>query len=366
MLYKDHVNSKTNHQHLGTIQCSNLCTEIMEYTDEDEVAVCNLCSLGLPAFVNTVQKSFDFDKLHKVARVATRNLDLIIDRNYYPVQQADKSNMRHRPIGIGIQGLADVFILLDMPFESESAAQLNAEIFETIYHAALTESCLLAQEKGPFDSFPGCPLSKGLFQFDMWNVRPASARYDWNSLRQHIKASGVRNSLLVAPMPTASTSQILGYNEAFEPFTSNIYKRNTMAGEFIILNRHLVNILEPLGLWNEDTKNHIIANNGSIQGIPNIPAHVCSLFKTAWEIKQRTLIDLAAGRGPFICQSQSLNLFLEEPDYQKLTNMHFYAWKSGLKTGMYYLRTRPKARAQQFTLAPMYCSKENGCISCSS
>lgn len=383
MLYKDHVNSKTNHQHLGTIQCSNLCTEIMEYTNENEVAVCNLCSIGLPAFVDNVRKTFDFDKLHHVARVATRNLDLIIDRNFYPVPQAENSNMRHRPIGIGVQGLADVFVMLEMPFDSQDAAKLNAEIFETIYHAAMTESCVLAQEKGPFETFQGCPLSKGLFQFDMWGVKPASARYDWAALRNMVVSTGVRNSLLVAPMPTASTSQILGYNEAFEPFTSNIYKRNTLAGEFIVLNRHLVHTLESLGLWNEQMKNQIILNNGSVQHIEQIPSHIRSLFKTSWEIKQRTLIDLAASRGPYICQSQSLNLFMEEPDYQKLTSMHFYAWRAGLKTGMYYLRTRPKARAQQFTLDPtaltspgvhhipdqeqiLVCTRENGCVTCSS
>lgn len=389
MLYKDHVNRKTNHQHLGTIQCSNLCTEIMEYTDKDEIAVCNLCSIGLPSFVDEVNKTFDFDKLHRVARVATRNLDIIIDRNFYPAQQAKSSNERHRPIGIGVQGLADVFAMLEMPFDSTDAAQLNVEIFETIYHAALTESACLAREKDPFETFQGCPASNGILQFDMWGVKPTPGRYDWETLRAQVQQHGLRNSLLVAPMPTASTSQILGYNEAFEPFTSNIYKRNTLAGEFIVLNRHLVRALDSIGLWDEHMKNKIILNNGSVQAIDEVPPYIRALFKTAWEIKQRTIIDMAAARGPFICQSQSLNLFLEEPDHQKLTNMHFYAWRSGLKTGMYYLRTRPKARAQQFSLdpgmavqsrpgvaavpkdasgalLPVVCSRTNGCVSCSS
>lgn len=366
MLYKDQVNRKSNHQHLGTIQCSNLCTEIMQYTNHQEIAVCNLCSIGLPAFVDTESKTFDFEKLHKVTRVATRNLDLVIDRNYYPVEGARMSNMRHRPIGIGIQGLADTFAMLGLPFDSPEAQALNVEIMETMYHASVTESILLAREKGAFESFEGSPTSKGVLQFDMWNKSP-SARYDWAAVRADLTEHGMRNSLLLAPMPTASTSQILGYNECFEPFTSNLYKRNTLAGEFIVLNKHLVRALEGIGMWNEDMKNKIIGNNGSVQGIPDIPDDVKALFKTAWEIRQKTIIDMAADRGPFICQSQSLNLFLEEPNYQKLTAMHFHAWRRGLKTGMYYLRTRPKARAQQFTLEPtLVCTRANGCVTCSS
>lgn len=366
MLYKDQANKKSNQQHLGTIQCSNLCTEIMQYTNDTEIAVCNLCSIGLPAFVNVSDKTFDFEKLHKVTSIATRNLDLIIDRNFYPVEGARKSNMLHRPIGIGIQGLADVFAVMDLPFDSEEAQKLNIDIIETMYHAAMTESSNIAKEKGSFKSFDNSPTSKGIFQFDMWDRIP-STRYDWSALKKTVQESGLRNSLLLAPMPTASTSQILGYNECFEPFTSNLYKRNTLAGEFIVLNRYLVQALEKKGLWSEEMKNKIILNNGSVQHIDEIPEHIRALFKTAWEIKQRTLIDMAADRGPFICQSQSLNLFLEEPDYQKLTAMHFHGWKRGLKTGMYYLRTKPKARAQQFTLEPtLVCTKTAGCITCSS
>ena len=377
MLYKDQANRKSNQQHLGTIQCSNLCTEIMQYTSADEVAVCNLCSIGLPAFVKPGGTAFDFDELHHVARVATRNLDMIIDRNYYPVKEARTSNMRHRPIGIGIQGLADTFALLGLPFDSEKARVLNKEIMETIYHASVSESVQLALEKGSFETFEGSPMSQGIFQFDMWGLTPSS-RYDWELLKTKVIRFGMRNSLLVAPMPTASTSQILGYNECFEPFTSNLYKRNTLAGEFIVLNRHLVRTLESMGMWSDDMKNKIILNNGSVQNIPSIPDNVKALFKTAWEIKQKHIIDMAADRGPFICQSQSLNLFMEEPDYQKLTAMHYYAWRKGLKTGMYYLRTRPKARAQQFTVEPTptpapipqpsipVCTRSAGCIMCSS
>lgn len=379
MLYKDHVNKKSNHQHLGTIQCSNLCTEIMQYTSADEIAVCNLCSIGLPSFVDKSDKSFDFEELHHVARVATRNLDMIIDRNFYPVKEAKTSNMRHRPIGIGIQGLADAFATMGLPFDSDGARVLNQQIMETIYHAAVSESVQLAIEKGAFETYQGSPISKGFFQFELWGKSP-SDRYDWSSLRNQIARYGMRNSLLVAPMPTASTSQILGYNECFEPFTSNLYKRNTLAGEFIVLNRHLVHSLEELGMWNEDMKNKIILNNGSVQNIHGIPEDIKALYKTAWEIRQRHIIDMAADRGPFICQSQSLNLFMEEPDYQKLTAMHYYAWRKGLKTGMYYLRTRPKARAQQFTVEPTpspmptpspqnaipVCTREAGCIMCSS
>jgi ribonucleoside-diphosphate reductase alpha chain len=378
MLYKDHVNRKSNQSHLGTIQCSNLCTEVMQYTSRDEVAVCNLCSIGLPAFVrdNTTNDNMAFDhaELHRVTRVATRNLDIIIDRNFYPVEEARNSNTRHRPIGIGIQGLADVFALMGLPFDSEEARQLNRDIMETMYHAALTESVALAREKGAFETFAGSPTARGVLQFDMWGVVPAgtggngTTRYDWESLRRDVVAHGVRNSLLIAPMPTASTSQILGYNECFEPFTSNLYKRNTLAGEFIVLNKYLVKDLEAHGLWSEDLKNKIILNNGSVAAIPEIPERLRAVYKTAWEMRQRTLIDMAADRGPFVCQSQSLNLFMEEPDYQKLTAMHFYGWEKGLKTGMYYLRTRPKARAQQFTLEPVaaVCTRSAGCVMCSS
>jgi ribonucleoside-diphosphate reductase alpha chain len=352
MLYKDHVNRKSNQQNLGTIQCSNLCTEVMQYTDEKEVAVCNLASLGLPAFVDRALQTFDHPRLHAVTRVAVRNLDLVIDRNYYPVPEAKTSNMRHRPIGVGVQGLADVFVMLDMAFDSPEAAQLNKDIFETMYHAALTESVILAREKGAYESFAGSPASEGRLQFDLWGVDPGCGRYDWKEMKADIALHGLRNSLLLAPMPTASTSQILGYNECFEPFTSNLYKRNTLAGEFILLNRHLVKALEKEAMWTEDTRNKIILANGSVQGIEGIPDRIKVLFKTTWEIKQRTLLDMAAARGPFICQSQSLNLFMDEPDYQKLTAMHFHSWRVGLKTGMYYLRTRPKARAQQVTLEP--------------
>jgi ribonucleoside-diphosphate reductase alpha chain len=368
MLYKDQANAKSNQQHLGTIQCSNLCTEVMQYTDDSEVAVCNLCSIGLPAFVDAAAGAFRFDELHRVTRVATRNLDLVIDRNFYPVEAARRSNLRHRPVGIGIQGLADVFALLGLPFDSDAARALNRDIFETMYHAALTESVALAREKGRFETFAGSPASRGVLQFDMWGVDPGAGRYDWAAMRADVEAHGLRNSLLLAPMPTASTSQILGYNECFEPFTSNLYKRNTLAGEFIVLNRHLVRALEAAGLWSDDMKNKIILHNGSVQGIADIPEPIRAVFKTAWEIRQRTVIDMAADRGPFICQSQSLNLFMEEPDYQKLTAMHFHSWKRGLKTGMYYLRTRPKARAQQFTLEPsLVCTRGGaGCVSCSS
>lgn len=367
MLYKDHVNRKTNHQHLGTIQCSNLCTEIMEFTDQSEIAVCNLCSIGLPAFVDEEMRQFNFSKLHQVVRVATRNLDNVIDRNFYPVDGAKTSNLRHRPIGIGVQGLADVFAMLGMPFESDKAAELNEMIFETIYHAALVESLQLAKEKGKYSTFDQSPMSKGIFQFDMWEAQPCTTRYDWDGLRKDIMEHGIRNSLLVAPMPTASTSQILGYNECFEPFTSNLYKRNTLAGEFIVLNKHLVKALEQKGIWDDDMKNKIILHNGSVQSIPEIPSDIKTLFKTAWEIKQRAIIDMAATRGRYICQSQSMNLFMEDPDYTKLTAMHFYSWRKGLKTGMYYLRTRPKARAQQFTVDPSIavCTRQNGCVVCS-
>jgi ribonucleoside-diphosphate reductase alpha chain len=386
MLYKDAANSKSNQQNLGTIKSSNLCTEILEYTSADEVAVCNLASLALPRFVN--EGKFDFDKLYEVTYQVTRNLNRIIDHNYYPIEEARKSNLRHRPIGLGVQGLADVFILMRLPFESELAKMLNKNIFETIYFAAMTASKDMAKEQGAYETFAGSPLSKGQFQFDLWNVQP-SDRYDWNALREEVKQYGVRNSLLVAPMPTASTSQILGNNECFEPYTSNIYVRRVLSGEFIIVNKHLLKDLVQLGLWNDTMKNKIIAANGSIQQINEIPDDIKALYKTVWEIKQRHLIDMAADRGAYICQSQSLNLFVDNPTVAKLTSMHFYAWKKGLKTGMYYLRTQAAAQAVQFTvekqgsrqMEPVVpksaeaaesemlngatCSMEDGCVTCS-
>jgi ribonucleoside-diphosphate reductase alpha chain len=347
MLYKDAANRKSNQQNLGTIKSSNLCTEIIEYTSPDEVAVCNLASLALPRFV--IDGKFDFDKLYEVTYYVTKNLNAVIDNNYYPVEEARVSNMKHRPIGLGVQGLADVFILLRLPFESEMAKMLNKNIFETIYFAAMTASKDLAKEHGPYETFAGSPVSKGIFQFDMWGVTP-SDRWDWATLKEEVKRYGVRNSLLVAPMPTASTSQILGNNECFEPYTSNIYSRRVLSGEFIIVNKHLLKDLVQLGLWNNAMKNKIIAANGSIQNIEEIPADIKELYKTVWEIKQRNIIDMAADRGAYICQSQSLNLFVDNPTTSKLTSMHFYGWKKGLKTGMYYLRTKAAAQAVQFTV----------------
>lgn len=348
LLYKDAANRKSNQQNLGTIKSSNLCTEIIEYTSPDEVAVCNLASLALPRFVTDGQ--FDHQKLYEVTYQATKNLNKIIDFNYYPVEEARNSNMRHRPIGLGVQGLADVFILLRQPFESEAAKVLNKEIFETIYFAAMTASKDLAIKDGAYSTFKGSPLSKGKFQFDMWEEASLSGRWDWETLRKEVMQHGVRNSLLVAPMPTASTSQILGNNECFEPYTSNIYTRRVLSGEFIVVNKHLLRDLVELGLWSNDMKNKIIKANGSIQKIEEIPANIKELYKTVWEIKQRNLIDMAADRGAFICQSQSLNLFVDAPSSSKLTSMHFYAWKKGLKTGMYYLRTQAAAQAVQFTV----------------
>lgn len=347
LLYKDAANNKSNQQNLGTIKSSNLCTEILEYTSPDEVAVCNLASIALPRFVQ--DGKFDFDKLYEVTYQATKNLNRIIDNNYYPVEEAKLSNLRHRPIGLGVQGLADAFILMRLPFESELAKMLNKNIFETIYFASMTASKDLAIQDGAYETFAGSPLSKGVFQFDMWKVTP-SDRHDWETLRAEVIKHGVRNSLLVAPMPTASTSQILGNNECFEPYTSNIYTRRVLSGEFIIVNKHLLKDLIQLGLWNNTMKNKIIAANGSVQHIQEIPAEVKELYKTVWEIKQRNLIDMAADRGAFICQSQSLNLFVDSPSNAKLTSMHFYAWKKGLKTGMYYLRTQAASQAYQFTV----------------
>ncbi|MEY4110459.1 MAG: hypothetical protein RLZZ46_814 [Bacteroidota bacterium] len=358
MLYKDACNAKSNQKNLGVIKSSNLCTEILEYTSADEVAVCNLASLALPRFVN--QGEFDHQKLFEVTYVATCNLNKIIDRNYYPVPEARNSNLRHRPIGLGVQGLADVFVLMRLAFDSSEAAQLNRDIFETIYYAALTASKDLAAANGPYESFSGSPISQGIFQFDMWGVTPSN-RWEWDILREEIKKFGVRNSLLLAPMPTASTSQILGNNECFEPFTSNVYKRGTLSGEFIIVNKYLLKDLVQLGLWNESMKNSIIAANGSVQSIDEIPDNIKELYKTVWEIKQKAIIDMAADRGAFICQSQSLNLFMQNPNMAKLTSMHFYAWEKGLKTGMYYLRTKAAADAIKFTVeAPAKDSKSPG------
>ena len=347
LLYKDAANRKSNQQNLGTIKSSNLCTEIIEYTSPDEVAVCNVASLALPRFV--IDGTFDHDKLFEVTYQATKNLNKIIDHNYYPVEEACNSNLRHRPIGLGVQGLADVFIMLRLPFESDLAKLLNKNIFETIYFAAMTASKDLAKDFGPYQTYAGSPVSKGVFQFDMWSVTP-SDRWNWSALKEEVKQHGVRNSLLVAPMPTASTSQIFGNNECFEPYTSNIYTRRVLSGEFIVVNKHLLKDLVELGLWNNHMKNQIIAANGSIQNIDEIPSDIKELFKTVWEIKQRNLIDMAVDRGAFICQSQSLNLFVDSPTTAKLTSMHFYAWKKGLKTGMYYLRTQAATQAVQFTV----------------
>ncbi|QJB35686.1 ribonucleoside-diphosphate reductase subunit alpha [Chitinophaga oryzae] len=386
LLYKDSANRKSNQQNLGTIKSSNLCTEIIEYTDANEVAVCNLASLALPRFVNEGQ--FDHQKLFEVTYQATLNLNKIIDYNYYPVEEAERSNLRHRPIGLGVQGLADAFILMRYPFESEEARKLNSEIFETIYFAGLTASNDLAKKDGHYETFPGSPASKGILQFDMWDVTPSS-RWDWDSLKKSIIKDGIRNSLLLAPMPTASTSQILGNNECFEPYTSNIYTRRVLSGEFVVVNKHLLKDLVELGLWDNDMKTKIISANGSIQNIAEIPANIKELYKTVWEIKQRSLIDMAADRGAFICQSQSLNLFVDTPTAAKLTSMHFYAWKKGLKTGMYYLRTQAATQAVQFTVEKQggqqiqpviakggdvsiddipegaVCTMEEGCVTCS-
>ncbi|MBA3680736.1 MAG: ribonucleoside-diphosphate reductase subunit alpha [Bacteroidetes bacterium] len=349
MLFKDAANSKSNQQNLGTIKSSNLCTEIIEYTSADEVAVCNLASLALPRFVDEKANTFDHNKLFEITYHATVNLNKIIDRNYYPIPEARKSNLRHRPIGLGVQGLADAFILMRFPFESDEAKKLNSEIFETIYYAALTASKDLAKLEGAYETYPGSPISKGIFQQDMWNVTP-SPRWEWDTLREEIMKYGVRNSLLLAPMPTASTSQILGNNECFEPYTSNIYTRRVLSGEFVVVNKHLLRDLVKLGIWNDGLKNKIIAANGSVQNIPEIPANIKELYKTVWEIKQRTIIDMAADRGAYIDQSQSLNLFIQDANFAKMSSAHFYSWKKGLKTGMYYLRTKAAADAIKFTV----------------
>ena len=397
LLYKDAANMKSNQKNLGTIKSSNLCTEIIEYSDSTETAVCNLASIALPAFVNQQTKQFDYDKLHQVTKVVTNNLNKVIDINFYPTEKTRKSNLRHRPIGIGVQGLADAFILMDIPFHSEQAKSVNKLIFETIYHASLEKSNEISFERGEqikklldlnstesftfinqyeystlkrdnkdlfgaYISFEGSPTSEGILQFDLWNVSPSN-RYNWDILKKSIQKYGLRNSLLVAPMPTASTSQILGYNECFEPFTSNLYSRRTLAGEFVVVNKYLMKELIELGHWNEQIKNNIIANKGSIQQITFLSEHIRNKYKIVWEIPMKHIIDMSADRGPFICQSQSLNLWIEEPIYSKLTSMHFYAWEKGLKTGIYYLRRKAKHQAQQFTIEPT--NKEETCESCS-
>lgn len=355
ILYKDACNKKSNQKNLGTIRSSNLCTEILEYTSKDEVAVCNLASINLSKFVLNAGK-FDFNKLYDVTRTVTRNLNKVIDINYYPIIEAQNSNTRHRPIGIGVQGLADAFIMMRFPFDSDEARQLNKDIFETIYFAAMTESCQLAKQDGSYQSFEGSPTSKGIFQYDLWNVTPSN-RWDWASLKEDVKNNGLRNSLLVAPMPTASTSQILGNNECFEPYTSNIYTRRTLSGEYIVVNKHLLKDLIGLGLWCEELREILIAANGSIQNIDGIPQDIKDLYKTAYEIKQKVIIDQAADRGAYICQSQSLNLFMENPNFGKLSSMHFYGWKQGLKTGMYYLRSKSATDPIKFTLSAKHQQK---------
>ena len=379
ILFKDAINEKSNQKNIGTIKSSNLCCEIVQYSDKNETAVCNLASIALPSFVNEETKQFDYEKLHHVTKVVTNNLNQIIDINFYPTEKTKKSNLLHRPIGIGVQGLADTFILMDLAFHSDEAKLLNKQIFETMYHAALEKSYELSRERyfnflnnytcerieeemklmtienpslmGAYSSFIGSPASKGILQFDMWNVTP-SDRYDWTTLKELIKTYGLRNSLLLAPMPTASTSQILGFNECFEPLTSNIYSRSTLAGEFVLANKYLMKELIKLGLWSEKIKNNIIANKGSIQQITSIPEHVRNKYKIVWEIPMKHIIDMASDRGAFICQTQSMNLWVEDPNYNVLTNMHFYSWKKGLKTGMYYLRRKAKHQAQQFTIEP--------------
>ena len=389
ILYKDAANNKSNQKNLGTLKSSNLCSEILEYSDDKETAVCNLASIALPAFVNENTKTFDYNKLHEVTKVVTNNLNKVIDINFYPTEKTKTSNLRHRPIGIGVQGLADTFIMLGIPFHSEQAKEINKHIFETIYHASLEKSNEISIELskqithysknnlkiklhellnnydiehfekyydqpgvcGSYSSFKGSPASQGILQFDMWNVTP-SARYDWATLKENIIKFGLRNSLLVAPMPTASTSQILGYNECFEPFTSNLYSRRTLAGEFVVVNKYLMKELTQLGLWNEQIKNNIIANKGSVQQLTILPEDIREKYKIVWEMPMKHLIDMAADRGAFICQSQSLNLWLEDPTYNSLTSMHFYSWKKGLKTGIYYLRRKAKHQAQQFTIEP--------------
>ena len=366
LMYKDAANAKSNQKNLGTIHCSNLCSEIVEFTGPDDVAVCNLASMSLPAFVRDApgdgspgggQKTFDFDAFHAAVKIVTRNLNRVIDINAYPVPEARHSNTRHRPVGLGVQGLQDVFFELRMPFDGPQARALNRQIFEYMYHAAVETSVELAREQGPYATFPGSPASQGQLQYHLWGQRPThSPALDWEALETAVAAHGMRNSLLVAPMPTASTSQFLGNTEAFEPQTSNLYSRRTLAGEFAVVNRRLVRDLLDRGAWSTDLKNRIVANDGSVQGLADVPADLQGLYKTAWELPMRVLIDLAADRGPFVCQSQSLNLFVGEPTFKKLSSMHFYAWRKGLKTSQYYLRTKAAARAVQVTVEP--------CVSC--
>ena len=359
MLYKDACNAKSNQKNLGVIKSSNLCTEILEFTDKDETSVCNLASIALPKYVNKETKTFDYDKLHDVVKTVTKNLNRVIDRNFYPVETARRSNMKHRPIGLGVQGLADVFILCGLPFDCEESRLMNAHIFETMYHASLEASSELAEVEGSYESFKGSPASQGILQPDMWEGETKfSGRYDWDAMRERIKAKGLRNSLLMAPMPTASTAQILGNNECFEPYTTNIYLRRTLAGEFVIVNKHLVEDLKKVGLWSKEMKDLMVKAGGSIQNIVDIPEDIKKLYKTVWEISQKCIIDMAADRGRFIDQSQSMNLFMESPTMSKLSSMHMYAWKAGLKTGMYYLRSKAKARPIQFSLEP-------DCVACS-
>ena len=358
MLYKDACNEKSNQKNLGVIKSSNLCTEILEYTDKDETSVCNLASIALPKYVNAETKTFDYKELHRITKMVTKNLNRVIDRNFYPVSTARRSNMRHRPIGLGVQGLADVFNLLRLPFDCEQSRQINSYIFETMYHAALESSCELAELDGSYETFEGSPASKGILQPDMWDGETRfSGMYDWDAMRQRVK-KGLRNSLLMAPMPTASTAQILGNNECFEPYTTNIYLRRTLAGEFVIVNKHLVKDLKSIGMWSKDMKDLMVRAGGSIQNIIDIPDNIKELYKTVWEISQKAIIDMAADRGRFIDQSQSMNLFMESPTTSKLSSMHMYAWKKGLKTGMYYLRSQAKARPIQFSL-------EADCAMCS-
>jgi ribonucleoside-diphosphate reductase alpha subunit len=357
MLYKDACNKKSNQKNLGTIKSSNLCTEIVEFTDKDETAVCNLASIALPKYVDVENKTFDYEKLHEVTKTVTKNLNRVIDRNFYPVETARKSNMRHRPIGLGVQGLADVFILCRHAFDSDEAKEINARIFETMYHAALEASSELAEVDGSYETFDGSPASQGVLQFDMWEGE-TKLHYDWDAMKERVKTKGLRNSLLMAPMPTASTAQILGNNECFEPYTTNIYLRRTLAGEFVIVNKHLVNDLKEIGLWSKEMKDLMVKAGGSIQTIVDIPEDIKKLYRTVWEIKMKDVIDMAADRGRFIDQSQSMNLFMESPTMSKLSSMHMYAWKKGLKTGMYYLRSKAKARPIQFSLEPE-------CVACS-
>jgi len=358
MLYKDQCNKRSNQKNIGVIKSSNLCAEIQEVSNKEETAVCNLASVALPKYIDPETKKYKFDELHRVVKIMTKNLNKVIDKNYYPVETAENSNMKHRPIGLGVQGLADVFNLSGLSFDGHEAIKLNAAIFETIYHAALEASCELAEIDGPYSSFEGSPISQGILQFDMCDGEaPFSGMYDWDAMKERVK-KGVRNSLLVAPMPTASTSQILGNNECFEPYTTNIYLRRTLAGEFVIVNKHLVKALKKEGLWSKEMKDLMVRAGGSIQNITDIPDHIKILYKTVWEISQKVIIDMAKDRGFFVDQSQSMNLFLESPTVAKISSMHFYGWKAGLKTGMYYLRSKAKARPIQFSLEPE-------CSSCS-